>query len=198
MNTAETNLIEQAKRGKSEAFNQLFSKEQKYLYNLMYQLTGDPATADDLTQEAFILAFRKLASFSLQASFRTWLSKIAINLFRGTWRRRPRHISLCLEEMKVPSADDRPERVIIKRELQWCILHNLQYHLPEKYRIVLILRDLQNLSYKEISDILGWSINRTKICLHRARQMFRAQFINGKCKAFAEDYLCICEGILGL
>jgi RNA polymerase sigma-70 factor (ECF subfamily) len=159
MNAFETDLIEQAKNDDSEAFNRLFSQEQKYVFNLMYQLTGDPASADDLTQEALILAYRKLASFRFQASFRTWLSKIAINLSRATYRCKSKHISLCLEEIKAPSTEDHPERIIIKRELQWCILHNLQYHLPEKYRIVLVLRDLQNLSYKEISEILGWNMS---------------------------------------
>jgi RNA polymerase sigma-70 factor (ECF subfamily) len=63
---------------------------------------------------------------------------------------------------------------------------------------VLVLRDLHQLSYKEISEILGWNVSKTKTRLHRARQMFRQQFINNKCKAFADDYLCICEGILEL
>jgi len=196
--TGNITLIEKAKRGDEEAFNDLFEREQKCLFNLMLQLTGDVAAADDLTQEAFVKAYRKLASFRLQASFRTWLTKIAINIFRNELRKKARHSTLCLEEIPVPADGDRPERVVIKGELQWCILHNLRYHLPKKYREVLVLRDLQNLSYKEISGVLGWSLSRTKTNLHRARRMFRGQFINGRCKAFTDDYLCICEGILSL
>ncbi len=191
-------LIEKAKSGDEEAFNDLFGREQKYLFNLMLQLTGDVADADDLTQEAFIKAYRNLASFRLQASFRTWLTRIAINIFRNELRKRARHSSLCLEEIMIPADGDRPERVVIKSELQWCILHNLRHHLPKKYREVLVLRDLQNLSYKEISGILGWSLSRTKTNLYRARQMFRRRFVNEGCKAFTDDYLCICEGILSL
>jgi len=198
MNIIELSLIENARRGDSHALNELFSQHQKYIFNLMLQLTGDVAQADDLTQETFLIAFRKIHSFRSQASFRTWVSRIAINLSRLEFRRKPKHYSLCREKITVPSHQDNPERVVIKSELQWCILHNLQQHLPNKYREVLVLRDLHQLSYKEISEILGWNMSKTKTYLLRARQMFRQQFINNKCKAFADDYLCICEGILEL
>ena len=198
MTGLERHLIEAAKQGNSRAFDELFLQQQKYLFNLMYQLCGDIAGADDLTQEAIILAYKKIRDFRYESSFRTWLSRIAINLFRLECRRKPKHYSLCLEKIAVPSHQDNPERVVIKSELQWCILHNLQQHLPNKYREVLVLRDLHHLSYKEISEILEWNVSKTKTRLHRARQMFRQQFINNKCKAFADDYLCICEGILEL
>jgi len=198
MTGLERHLIEAAKQGDSRAFDELFLQQQKYLFNLMYQLCGDIAGADDLTQEAIIMAYKKIRDFRYESSFRTWLSRIAINLFRLECRRKPKHYSLCLEKIAVPSHQDNPERVVIKSELQWCILHNLQQHLPNKYREVLVLRDLHHLSYKEISEILEWNVSKTKTRLHRARQMFRQQFINNKCKAFADDYLCICEGILEL
>jgi RNA polymerase sigma-70 factor (ECF subfamily) len=198
MTGLERHLIEAAKQGDSRAFDELFLQQQKYLFNLMYQLCGDIAGADDLTQEAIILAYKNIRDFRYESSFRTWLSRIAINLFRLECRRKPKHYSLCLEKITVPSHQDNPERVVIKSELQWCILHNLQQHLPKKYREVLVLRDLHHLSYKEISEILEWNVSKTKTRLHRARQMFRQQFINNKCKAFADDYLCICEGILEL
>lgn len=199
MKAEEFNLINRAKEGEREALNALFAQEQKYIFNLMIRLTGDPATADDLTQEAFLLAYQNLHKFRLQSSFRTWLSKIAINLFRMECRRKPKHVSVCLDKIRIPSEKDNPERTVIKKELQWCILHSLQQHVPKKYRMVLVLRDLQNLSYREISDILSWSMGKVKTCIHHGRKILRAHFINGKCKAFAEkDYLCICEGILEL
>jgi len=194
----EFNLIERAKRGERDAFNTLFKREQKFLYNIMVQLTGDVAAADDLTQEAFLRTFDNMASFRHQASFRTWLTKIAINLFRNEHRKRVRHSSLCLEQIFIPANGVNPEHVIIKSELQWCILHNLRYHLPKKYREVLVLRDLHRLSYKEISDILDCSISQTKTRLHRARRLFQDQFIDGRCRAYTDDYLCICEEILSL
>jgi len=119
MNIIELSLIENARRGDSHALNELFSQHQKYIFNLMLQLTGDVAQADDLTQETFLIAFRKIHSFRSQASFRTWVSRIAINLFRLDFRRKPKHYSLCREKITVPSHQDDPERVVIKSELQW-------------------------------------------------------------------------------
>jgi RNA polymerase sigma-70 factor (ECF subfamily) len=191
-------LIEKARKGDNKAFDELFLLQQKYVFNLMYQLCGDVAKADDLTQEAIIQAFKKLRDFRFESSFRTWLSRIAINLFRKECRTKPKHDSRCLEKIRVPADDKSPERIVEKSELQWCIAHNLQHHLPEKYRIVLILRDLHGMSYEEIAKVVGCSLSQVKTNLHRARQMFRKQFIDGKCRAFADDYLCICEGILEL
>jgi len=194
----EERLIASAKGGDRQALDELFRRERPYLFNLMCQISGDAARADDLTQEAVIAAFRKLGQFRFESSFRTWLSRIAINLFRLERRKTPKHESLTLETIGVPGDDDHPERKIIKSELQWCIRHNLQHHLPRKYRVVLILRDLQNLSYREIAGILGCSLSRVKTDLHRGRRLFRAQFVKEKCRAFTDDYLCICEGIADL
>jgi len=194
----EDELVAKAKNGDAPAFNELLRRERPYLVNLMARLSGDAAHAEDLAQEAALAAFRKLGQFRSEASFRTWLSRIAINLFRMERRKTPRHESLALDTIRLPGEDDRPERLVIKSELQWCIRHNLQHHLPRKYRIVLVLRDLENLSYREIADILGCSLGRVKTDLHRGRRLFRAQFIKEKCRAFADDYLCICEGILDL
>ena len=198
MSTLEVELIEKAKQGSHAAISELLSKEQNFILNFMYQLTGDRAEAEDLTQEALIMGYRKIHTFLYKARFRTWLSKIALNLFRQKHRQKRKHDSLILEEIIIPGEDGNPERKIIKSELQWCIIHNLQYHLPKKFRMVLVLRDLQNFSYKEISETLGWSISKTKTMLHRARQMFRSTFINAKCKAFTEDYHCTCDGIKNL
>jgi len=198
MSTLEIELIEKAKQGSHSAITELLSKEQNFILNFMYQLTGNRAEAEDLTQEALIMAYRKIHTFLYKARFRTWLSKIALNLFRQKHRQKRKHDSLCLEKIIIPEEDGNPERTVIKSELQWCILHNLQQHLPEKYRMVLVLRDLQNFSYKEISETLGWSISKTKTRLHRARQLFRNTLINGKCKAFTDDYRCVCEGVQNL
>ncbi|MGB7294987.1 MAG: RNA polymerase sigma factor [Candidatus Aminicenantales bacterium] len=194
----EISLIEGIKRGNREAFNDLFRREQKYLYNLMLRLTGDAAAADDLTQETLLKAYEKISSFRRRAAFRTWITRIAINIFRNEHRKKARHSSLCLGQVLVPGSGASPERLVIKRELQWCILHNLRYHLPRKYREVLVLRDLQHLSYREISRILDCSVSLTKTRLHRARKLFQDQFIAGRCRAYADDYLCICEGILSI
>jgi len=199
MNSEELTVIRRAKMGDRKALDVLFGGEQRYIFNLMLQLSGDAALADDLAQEALLRAYQHLNKFRLQSSFRTWLSKIAINLFRKECRKKPKHVSICLDQINIPSERGLPERTVIKREMQWCILHSLQQHVPKQYRTVLVLRDLQSLSYKEIANILSWGIGKIKSRIHRGRKILRAHFVNGKCKAFAEkDYLCICDGILEL
>lgn len=198
MSTVEIELIEKAKQGSHEAISKLLSAEQNFILNFMYQLTGNRAEAEDLTQEALIMAYRKIHTFLYKARFRTWLSKIALNIFRQKRRQERSHEAHYLEKIVIPEKDGNPERTVIKRELQWCILHNLQQHLPDKYRMVIVLRDLQNFSYKEISETLGWSISKTKTRLHRARQLFRNNLISSKCKAFTDDYLCVCEEVQDL
>lgn len=187
----------QSQRGRDH-FGEIFRQEHRYIYNLMLQLTGNQALADDLAQETFVKAFEKLSDFRRSSTFRTWLTRIAINLFKNERRKSSNHSSLILEKIPRPESDHSPEQFIIKRELQWCIRHNLRFHVPKKYREVLVLRDLHNFTYKEISEILDLPVSLIKIRLHRARKLFRDQFIKGRCRAYTDDYLCICEGILDL
>jgi len=197
-NCSESNLIRNAKNGNRLAFDELFRRQQNYLFNLMYQLCGDIATADDMTQEAFLRAYQKLGSFRLESSFRTWLTRIAINLFLHHKRKKPELDPLILEEIKIPSQDACPERVVIKREIQWCIHHTLQYYVPEKFRIVLVLRELQNFSYQEIAQALKLTIPNVKTRLHRARNYLKELFMHPQspCRGFIKEYRCTCDGIL--
>jgi len=198
MRASERDLIEKAKEGDSRAFDELFLSQQKYLFNFIYQLCGDIAKADDLTQEAFVQAYKKLRNFRCESSFRTWLSRIALNLFRKECRGNFKNGHYeGIEEIQIPSNGDCPERTVYKSELQWCIVHMLS-HLPKKYRIILVLRDLHNMSYKEIADVMKYNVDQVKINVYRARRLFKKELIKGTCKAFTDNYLCICQGILEL
>lgn len=171
MNKSEYNLIENAKKGDHEAFNKLFLEEQKFIFNLIYRLTGNPTEASDFTQETLIKAYCKIRTFRYEAKFRTWLSKIAINIIRQNYRSRHRHISM--EMTKISDTKGNPEYIFIEKEKQKCVSHCVWQHMPEKYKTVLALRDLYNFSYNEIVNILGWSISKTKTRIHRARNKFR-------------------------
>jgi RNA polymerase sigma-70 factor (ECF subfamily) len=197
-NNIESNLIRRAKRGDPQALDELFVSEQNYLFNLMYQLSGDVATAEDLVQETFLRAYQKLSSFRLKSRFRTWLTRVAINIFLQSKRKKPELYILNLGEIKVPSQDDCPERIVIKREIQWCIHHTLHHHVPEKFRILLILRELQGFSYKDIAKILRTSVPDVKIRLYRARNFLKEIFTHPQspCHGFVKEYRCVCDGIL--
>ena len=191
----EIDLILKAKQGDKKAFCSLFKHHQRYIYNLLYQLTCNEADADDLTQETFIRVYEKIGGFRSEASLRTWMSRIAINIFRASKRKMPRHGDMRLGEIQIPSTSKDPERIVIKRELQWCIMHILQQHLIEEYREVVVLRDLQGFSYGEIGKILRIPVGTVKTRLHRARKVLQDHFVQNRCKAFVNEYFCICDGV---
>jgi RNA polymerase sigma-70 factor (ECF subfamily) len=195
LSRSELELVAEAKNGCKEAFEMLFRKHQDYIYNLLFQLTGDPAEADDLAQETFIRVYEKLPSFRAESSLRTWVSVIAMNMFRQSLRKKPHPPTLKIEEIRIPGNRGNPERIVIKSEMQWCIAHVLHHHMPRHFREVLILRDLQGFSYKEICEILGLSMSTVKTRIHRARTAFRDHFVADGCKAMVDDYLCICDGV---
>ncbi|MFQ6083245.1 MAG: RNA polymerase sigma factor [Candidatus Aminicenantia bacterium] len=176
-------------------FESLIRQYEKYIYNLLFQLAGNQAEAKDLAQETFIQVYKKLNTFRNEGSLKSWITRIAINCFRMSKRAKPPHVSINLGELVIPDSSGNPERVAIKREMQWCITHTLQQHIPKKYRLVLVLRDLQEMSYSEIAQILNLPISTVKIRLHRARKAFRDHFIKGGCKAFVSDFSCFCQGI---
>ena len=167
-----------------------------YVFNLAFYLSRDRYEAEDLTQETFLRAFEHLKDFRQESSIRTWLCRIAINTHKATKRRKFKHQSICIEIM--PSLDQSidPEKIIIRRELQWCIHHVLQQHVGYDYKVALILRDLNQMSYEEIAAVLEISLAAVKSRIHRARKAFRDHLIKSGCVKFMKDYSCYCEGVL--
>ncbi|MEW5899109.1 MAG: RNA polymerase sigma factor, partial [Bacillota bacterium] len=155
---------------------------------------NDPHEADDLTQETFLKAFENLAGFRQEASLRTWLSRITLNTYLAKRRKRLKHESVDIRTMPVPDWSGNPERIVIRRELQWCIHHILRHHLPRDYSVVLVLRDLNGFSYEEIAGMLGISVSSVKSRLHRARRAYRAHLFKSGCAGLVKDYTCYCEG----
>lgn len=172
------------------------SLHQRYVFNLAYHLCNDIDDADDLTQETFLKAFEHLPDFRGEASIRTWLGRITINAFLSKKRKLVRHKTISLEIIPVPDWSANPERVIIRRELQWCIRHVLQHHLREEHKHVLILRDLHHFGYDEIADTLCISLSAVKSRIHRARKAFRDHLVKTGCAELVKDYTCCCrEGV---
>lgn len=177
------------------SWEELVRENQQNIYKLSYYLCGNSHEADDITQETFLKAFENLERFRHEASVRTWLSRIATNIYLGKKRKEQRHESIALGEMKICDTSENPERIVVRREIQWCILHILEHHLPRpEYKVVLVLRDMNGLSYGEISDILGIPVNTVKSRLHRARLAFRDHLIKSGCIELVKDYVCYCEG----
>lgn len=181
-----------------DSWEEIVRGHQRYIYNLAYHLLNDRDEADDLTQETFLKAFEHLAGFRGEASLRTWLTRIALNNYLAKKRKYAKHESITLETVTVPDWSGNPERLVIRRELQWCIRHILQHHLPQDQKIILILRDVNRFSYEEVSRVLGISVSAVKSRLHRARKAFKNHLVKSGCAGLVKDYTCCCEGVLEL
>ncbi len=175
-------LIRDAKRGDLNAFNRLVLHYQDMLYNTAYRVLGDPALAADATQEAFILAFRKLKSYR-GGSFKAWLLRIVTNACYDELRRQKRRPSTPLEPMTEndeemqnprwladPSAS--PEEQVETFELEQAIQDCIE-NLPPDFRAVVVLTDIQGLDYKEAASVLKKPLGTIKSRLARARTRLR-------------------------
>jgi len=178
----ETGLIKDAQRGDLEAFNRLVLAYQDRVYNQAFRVLGDSQSADDAAQEAFISAYKNLRSFR-GGSFRAWLLRIVTNACYDELRRRKRRPTIALEpvddageEIESPHwiADpgELPEQNVERSELGQAIQACLD-QLPEDFRVVVVLVDVQGLDYLEAAEAIGKPLGTVKSRLARARNQMR-------------------------
>lgn len=172
--TDEVELVQQARAGELNSFNQLVEKYQEQVYNLSWRMLGNTQDAEDATQETFVLAWRGLPRFK-GGDFKTWLLRIASNVCVDHLRANRRHQTIPLDELlKDPAISqlDSPEDQLLREELAG-LLNRCLLALPEKQRLVIILADVQGLSYEEIAQITGTSLGTVKSRLNRGRMNLR-------------------------
>jgi RNA polymerase sigma-70 factor (ECF subfamily) len=178
----EAGLIKDAQQGDLEAFNRLILAYQDRVYNQAFRVLGESQSADDASQEAFISAYKNLRSFR-GGSFRAWLLRIVTNACYDELRRRKRRPTTTLEpvddegdEIESPRwiADpgELPEDNVVRSELGHAIQECLD-RLPEDFRVVVVLVDVQGLDYLEASDVIGKPLGTVKSRLARARNRMR-------------------------
>jgi RNA polymerase sigma-70 factor (ECF subfamily) len=167
----EIGWVDQALSGDRAAFGQLMHRYAGAVFNLAYRMLGNAEDAEDASQEIFLRAYTRLASFDRQRRFSTWLLSIGSNYCIDRLRRR-RFSWLTLDDavFALPSRERGPERIAIDREQQAIVQRALQ-KLPEHYRIVTVLRYWSDLSYEEIANVTGLPESTIKTRLHRARHM---------------------------
>lgn len=167
-------------------FTALVAKYEKRIFNVIYRMLGDYEEAADLTQETFISAFRHYDRFRGDSKVFTWLFQIARNLCINRVRQRERQRSLHIESLdqprdlddergstrEVPDWSNSPQLVLEEKELKERIMAAIDT-LPPDYKEVVVLREFQNLSYNEIVEATGLSLENVKTRLSRARGMLR-------------------------
>ncbi len=177
----ERELIQSAKRGDLRAFNRLVELYQDALYYTAYRILGDGDSAADTTQEAFISAYKHLKDYR-DGSFKAWLLRIVTNACYDYVRARKRRPADSLEDMLNSDEEREPPDFVDSREgpeehAARAELHRLLQHgisqLPDDQRIVLVLADVQGLSYEEIASATQTNLGTVKSRLNRARLRLR-------------------------
>jgi RNA polymerase sigma-70 factor (ECF subfamily) len=163
----------------SEDFAAVYQEHSQAIYYLALRYLGDPNRAQDVTHDVFLKAWQHLGEFRHDSSWRTWLYRIAINHCRNlaaSWASR-NLVSSSDDAVwdSAPSPGDSPLRVLEIKELGERIGSTLS-HLPEEYRLLLLLVADERLSYTEIGELTGQSPDAVRGKLHRARKAFAAAF----------------------
>ena len=180
-------LVARSQRGDVAAFNCLVERYQESAYGLALRMLGEPETAADVTQDAFLSAFRHIGTFR-GASFRPWLLRIVSNACYDYWRARARRQTTSLDALvdaepedegtggHVPAAmmDEQwdPERTALRSELV-ALIQAALLEIPMEQRLALVLSDIQGMSYEEIADVMQTSLGTVKSRISRARGRMR-------------------------
>jgi RNA polymerase sigma-70 factor (ECF subfamily) len=176
-------LMLRVKQGDAAAFTELVEKYKQPVINLIYRTLRDATEAEDLAQNVFVQVYKSADRYRVAAKFSTWLFTIARNLCLNEIRRRSRHPADSLdavhpenEDQPLQQFEDRktfaPPETLLQGELEQKIDEVLA-ELPENQRIALLLCRQEELSYEEMSEVLGCSLSATKSLIHRGRETLK-------------------------
>ncbi|MNI40700.1 ECF RNA polymerase sigma factor SigW [compost metagenome] len=181
VNFVESRLAQLARNGDRNAFAELVDLYKNKIFHLAYRMLSNSHEAEDAVQETFLRVYTNLHKYDENQKFSTWIFRIATNLCIDRLRKRKNTYSLDAEMSDgegndhyslLPADEDTPEKQVIVSETQELIRAAIDT-LPEKYKSVVILRYLQDLSLQEISDILDMPVTTIKTRVHRGREYLR-------------------------
>jgi RNA polymerase sigma-70 factor (ECF subfamily) len=166
-------------KGDQTVFEELYRAHSRRVYALCLRMVGDPAEAEDLTQEVFLLLFRKVHTFRGDSAFSTWLHRLTVNLVLMNLRKKPVPVvsieatldsddGTASQGIDIGSADLSLEGSIDRINLARCIAQ-----LPAGFRTIFVLHDIQGYEHHEIARLLGRSVGDSKSQLHKARKRLR-------------------------
>jgi RNA polymerase sigma-70 factor, ECF subfamily len=182
-----------AHQGHNE-FEALVAKTQRQAYNMAYRMTGNRDDAEDLTQEAYLRAYRSFDKYDRALPFENWFFRILSNLFVDRLRRKPKQTPLSLSQsmanaegeedftLEVPDEESNPETQMLRDVLDERLQDALR-SLPKEFRQAVLLCDIEGLSYEEIAQTMGTSIGTVRSRIHRGRLMLRKRMLGEPAKA---------------
>ena len=183
----EVELIIKCQEGERQALEVLVKRYQKIVFSILYQLAPDWHDLADLAQEVFIRVYRHIGSLRNPKTFKAWLNQNTINLFYDELRQRPRKIStISLDRFsddedepikEFPDLSQGPDEIVLNQELS-SFIRKAMDELPEQFRVVIVLRELQGLSYEEIAESLDCELGTVKSRIARARARLQIMLKN--------------------
>ena len=189
----DTVLIEQFKKGCTFSYEELITRYETKVHNLAMRLTRNAEDAEEVLQDVFVTVYRKIEGFEGKAKFSSWLYRITVNAAFMKLRKRKQDQSVSLDDM-LPHLQNKAitqknafgahsDSLALNNEIRMALEGAIQ-KLPDDYRAVFVLRDIDGLSNKEVGEILTLSIPAVKSRLHRSRLMLRKRL-----RKFYEDYV---------
>jgi RNA polymerase sigma-70 factor (ECF subfamily) len=183
--SGEKRLVHKLKRRDPRAFERLVNQFQTPVFNLVYRMLGSKEEAEDLAQEVFVTIFKKIDTFRGDSSLSTWVYRIATNHCKNRKkylgrRRGDQPLAKELDEtefkgpetMRTAAVIDRPDELVEGYQAEQ-LIQDAMRELEEDQRLILVLRDIQNVSYDDISTITGLPLGTVKSRLHRARMCLK-------------------------
>ncbi|MBN1532168.1 MAG: RNA polymerase sigma factor [Spirochaetes bacterium] len=178
--TYDIQVVESVLAGNTDDFSKIVEKYQDRVFRYVFAKLSNYDEAMDVTQEIFIMTLEALASFRRESKFSTWFFSIMINYCKNYHKKRGRFTSVPLTfsrgeeeyELQIPDHRENPEERVIMHDSLRILREEIQ-RLPEDYREILVLRDIDGLSYNEISDILNINLSNVKVRIHRGREFLK-------------------------
>ncbi len=168
----EIELVTRAQQGERDAFNELVRVHAQGVMNVIYRMCGDAQIAEDAAQETFIQAWLHLSSYRPQTSLRSWLYRIAVNAATDMLRKEKRILPNALEDLHLQDPHPGPEALLFREE-RTALVQRAILALPEASRVVLVLREYEEMSYHEIANALNIPIGTVMSRLNYARKTLK-------------------------
>lgn len=171
----EMTCIERFLAGENEGFEILVKKYQDRVLNIVYSLVGQDREAEDIMQEVFLKVYDGLKGFKHKSQFSTWLYRITVNTTYDFLRKRKNLVEEAFLD-KITAFYGRPDDTLLLEEKEEMVQEALN-KVPFKFRTALVLKDIEGLSYKQISEVLGCGIGTVESKIYRARMFLKKELL---------------------
>ncbi len=178
--TEDIETIEKVLKGDTEAFSEIIKKYQNMIFRYVYSKFYNYDEAQDITQDIFIMAIEALNSFRRESKFSTWLYSIMVNYCKNYHKKSRRYNTIPINiargedeyELQLPDERQKPEDEIINSDSLRIVKEEID-KLPDDYREILLMRDIEGMSYNEISQLLKINLSNVKVRIHRGREFLK-------------------------